>query len=431
MRSSVEARLAELKLQKQQCARRFGEAKRAGLDLAPLKAEMENITRALREIESSGTAKMETAADAPQQHTPARFQPQNQTPNPRGSQPRQTLQIHIADKRDEVRWQEYVDTHPAATLCHDFRWRHVLGENLGHKPLYLIATASERVCGVLPIIRQKSYLFGDFATSMPFLNYGGPLVDDSDVAVQLLSAAQEIVLRLGSRHLEVRNSLPLGNWPQRSDKQLLWRQLPDSVQTLDQQLGSKLRAQIKRPIREGATTKHGGVELFADFYRVFAENMRDLGTPVYGAPFFLNILRYFASETCINVVYVNGKPVGAAFLLSHRNVMEVPWASTVRAANPIGANMLLYWENLALAINRRHTWFDFGRSSQDAGTYKFKLQWGAQPFPSYWQYALAPGSQLPSLNPSNPKYALAIKVWQRLPLPLTKWLGPHLVKRLP
>ena len=41
------------------------------------------------------------------------------------------------------------------------------------------------------------------------------------------------------------------------------------------------------------------------------------------------------------------------------------------------------------------------------------------------------GGGEPDLSPSNPKYQTAIRVWQRLPVPVTKVLGPMIVRNIP
>jgi hypothetical protein len=94
-------------------------------------------------------------------------------------------------------------------------------------------------------------------------------------------------------------------------------------------------------------------------------------------------------------------------------------------------NTRLYWELLRYAVSAGYRTFDFGRSSVDAGTFQFKRQWGAEPVQLYWQYWLAPGRGMPGLTPTSPKFRLAVRAWQHLPLAIANRLGPRLVKGLP
>jgi FemAB-related protein (PEP-CTERM system-associated) len=159
--------------------------------------------------------------------------------------------------------------------------------------------------------------------------------------------------------------------------------------------------------------------------------MRDLGSPCHSKQFIYSILDYFPKNSHIIVLHLHNHPVAAGFLLGQGDTLEIPLASTIRDVNTLSMNMLMYWEVLRFAIRNHYRHFDFGRSSRDSGTYRFKRQWGAQPKQLYWHYWLGEASELPSLNPSNPKYTLMIKVWRRLPVAFTRWLGPLIVKHLP
>ncbi|TPW13488.1 MAG: hypothetical protein FD130_1563, partial [Halothiobacillaceae bacterium] len=293
--------------------------------------------------------------------------------------------------------------------------------------------ASNKVHGILPLVELKSFLFGHYAVSLPFFNYGGLLASSETAQQALLLAASELSKRLSLRHLELRHTTPIKTaMPCRTDKVLMQLALPESVELLWRQLGPKMRAQIKRADRENIVIKEGGAELVASFYAVFAQNMRDLGTPVYTKKLFEWIVQAFPDESRIIVIEQGDKPIAAAFLLGDkRGRLEIPWASSLKEYNRMSVNMRLYWEVLQYAIAHRYPLFDFGRSTMDSGTYRFKKQWGASPVQCYWYYGLKEGGELPQLNPDNPKFRLAIRLWQRLPLAWTKILGPVIVKSLP
>jgi len=124
-------------------------------------------------------------------------------------------------------------------------------------------------------------------------------------------------------------------------------------------------------------------------------------------------------------------PVAAGFLLGFRDTLEIPWASSLRKYNRLAANMLMYWHALKLAIEEGFKRFDFGRSTPGEGTYKFKAQWGAAPLSLNWEYWLSNGGPLPDISPKNGKYQAAIRLWQKLPIPITKAVGPAIVKNIP
>jgi FemAB-related protein (PEP-CTERM system-associated) len=343
------------------------------------------------------------------------------------------LTVTETDAASSGAWDAYVAASPRAEIYHDYRWRSLIETVFGRECHYLRACdRNDRVRAVLPLVRLKSALFGDFLVSVPYFNYGGVLADSTAARDAMIAAGVKLGRKLGVRHIELRgragDSLDL---PVRTDKVSMVLELPATEDELFKGFTSKLRAQIRRPGKAGATSRLGGAELLTDFYRVFSRNMRDLGTPVYSPRFFEAILATFPQQARVCVVDLDGRPVAAALVLSHRNRLEIPWASSLREANPQGVNMLLYWSVLRFAIATGCRAFDFGRSSKDAGTYRFKEQWGAVPQQLLWHYWLPDGVEMPRITPDNPKYRLAIAAWQRLPVPVANTLGPYIAKNLP
>jgi hypothetical protein len=159
--------------------------------------------------------------------------------------------------------------------------------------------------------------------------------------------------------------------------------------------------------------------------------MHQLGTPVYPRKFFDVVCRALGSDLSVLVVRVKGEAMTAAILVRHGKSTEVPWAAATVAAKRTALNMRMDWELLCAAIRAGSETFDFGRSSVDSGTYRFKLQWGAQPRQLHWYYWLPAGAAVPQLNHANPKYALAAKMWQRMPLWCANIIGPMISPNLP
>jgi serine/alanine adding enzyme len=343
---------------------------------------------------------------------------------------------------DQAAWDAYVANHADFSPYHLTVWREVITRIFRQQPHYRIArNGNGRIVGCLPLVELKSRLFGHYLASMPYFNYGGVLADTPRIETALMDDAAELAGRLGASHVEFRDTRRRnGAWEVREDKVCMQLAMPNSADDLWRNVGAKIRAQVKRP-GPGATVRTGRQELLDDFYRVFARNMRDLGTPVYSKSLFSAILEVWPESTII-AVYMDDRPAAAGFVIGDRRHgsgnqgrgpqrMEIPWASSLREHNRQGVNMLLYWEVLKFAIEQGYQIFDFGRSTRDSGTYRFKKQWGAEPLQLYWHYWLRDGGHLPGLSPDNPKYRLAIRTWQHMPLALANLIGPWLVRSLP
>jgi len=341
--------------------------------------------------------------------------------------------VLLKDPHDEAIWDHFVLGHPRASGYHTLAWRRVISKAFGHRTYYLMARdEGGMVQGVLPLVLTKSPMFGCFLTSMAFFNYGGVLADRADVRLALLAAAAETAKDVGAAHIELRQTEPIDtDWPARSRKVSMRLTLPPDYETLLKAYPSKLRSQIRRAQKEGMDVRVGGEELLEDYYRVFARCMRDLGTPVYAKGFFQSILETFHKEVRLCVVSLKGIPLASGLLYGFRSTLEIPWAASDKRFSRLAPNMLMYSAVLEFACREGFKEFDFGRSSVDSGTYRFKQQWGAHPRQLYWYYWLVGGESIPELNPDNPKFKAAIFVWQHLPLPVTNLIGPHIVKYLP
>lgn len=408
-------------------SRQIGDARRTGQPVETLIAERRRVEALLQALAPERPAPESPQAAATQ--PPAGEAPEAE---PQGAKPLGELQIRAFAPLDAAAWDAFVLTRPEASVYHLSGWRTVCQRSFSHPCPYLLAESDGRLVGVLPLVQLKSRLFGHFMVSLPYFNYGGALGVNDSVRLALLKAASALAAREGCSHLELRNTAALPDWPVRTDKVSMWLDLPPSSDELWQSIGSKVRAQVKKAQAVQWQFSIGGYELLDDFYRVFATHMRDLGTPVYSKRFFANVLQHGPGNPVLVVGRTpEGEPVSAALLLRHGARMEVPWASTLRRAHGANANMALYWRLLTFACDQGCRQFDFGRSTQDASTFRFKKQWGAVPVPLYWHYWLADGGQLPRLNPDNPKYRMAIGAWKRMPVWLTRWLGPPIVKNLP
>lgn len=330
-------------------------------------------------------------------------------------------------------WDQYVLDHPLGTGYHLIAWGAIVERIFGHQTLYLMALDhSGRACGVLPMVLLSSWLFGRFLVSIPYVNYGGVLADDLEARDALLREAASRAAALGTKHLELRQcGGDDWGWPKKDHKVSMRLGLPQEYGTLLKSFSPKLRSQIRRGEKEGMTVHSGGVEWLDEFYWVFSLNMRDLGTPVYGKQFFKEILQVFQKEAKIFVVRHQGNPVAAGLVYGFRQMLEIPWASSDKRYARFAPNMLLYGSILKYACEESYQCFDFGRSSKNSGTYRFKEQWGAKPVQLNWHYWVRGGGLLPELNPQNPKYALAIRLWQQLPVSVTTMIGPMIAKYLP
>jgi FemAB-related protein (PEP-CTERM system-associated) len=322
---------------------------------------------------------------------------------------------------------------PQVPLSRRPLWLDVLRAGLGHEVYAVEAVAEGRTVGFLPLAFVSSMLFGRFLVSLPYLNSNGVVAESADVQAELISRAATLAEELNVRYLELRHEAPIAHPalttapPHKVHMRLT---LPKTGELLWKGFSAKVRNQIRKGEKAGFAVSWGAAENLAGFYDVLCENMRDLGSPVYGKKLFAAILEAFPGDAEICLVRDGAKPAAAALLLHGWGVTEVPTASSIKGYNTRNVNMLMYHHLLRRAVERGQRVFDFGRSTPDSGTYKFKKQWGSVPHPATWQYCVLQGSA-GDMRPDNPRYQRAIRLWRRLPVGLTRRVGPFIVRGIP
>jgi FemAB-related protein (PEP-CTERM system-associated) len=219
--------------------------------------------------------------------------------------------------------------------------------------------------------------------------------------------------------------------PARDHKVTMLLPLAETADALWQRLDRKVRNQVRKAEKSELVAESGGIELLDEFYAIFARNMRDLGTPVYGRALFAEMLAAFPGDARIHVVRLKGTAIAVALAYRYGDVVEVPSASSLREHRSLCPNHLLYWSMLQDAIAGGARTFDFGRSTPHDGTYQFKEQWGAAPEQLWWEYRMVGSAALPTADRKDAKFQWSIEIWKKLPLPVANAVGPRIARAVP
>ena len=286
---------------------------------------------------------------------------------------------------------------------------------------------------------------------MPFLDTGGVVAVDESAADALIRAAMELTGESNAKRIEFRHFTQASTDGIQSSlerlvddvgpstqfhsqtmrpKVRMVLELPESADVLMKSFKSKLRSQIKKPSRDGVTVKIGDIELLQDFYHVFSINMRDLGSPVHSKKYLASVVASLSGSARILVAYHDGIPLAGSIIVGYEETLYNPWASSLKAYKRLNANMLLYWTMLEYGCNNGYRNFDFGRSTPDEGTYRFKAQWGAVAHPLEWIILQKGLKKAEPPDDDKSSFSMAIQCWQRLPVGLTRWLGPKIRKHI-
>lgn len=340
------------------------------------------------------------------------------------------IQIRAATETDSAAWDDYINAHPQGTFFHRFGWKRLIESAYRYPGHYLLAEREGSVCGVFPLGEVKHLLFGHSLISVPFCVYGGVLADDDVTRGTLEKEAVALAEKLGVSHLETRNEQSVReDWLNKRELYVTFkRELSDDHDANMTAIPRKQRAMVRKGIKAGLVGElDGGID---NLYEAYSQSVRNLGTPVFPKAHFKAIRDEFGDAVDVITVRHEGTVVASVMNYYFRDQVLPFYGGGISAARSLAANDFMYWEVMRRAVERGCRIFDFGRSKVDTGSYRFKKHWGFEPEPLSYEYYLIRATEMPDLNPNNPKYRLFINAWKKLPVSVSRAIGPWLAKGL-
>lgn len=333
--------------------------------------------------------------------------------------------IRVAGKADAAAIEAFVQAEPTAQLFHLPQWGEAVERGCRQRSHYLLAEdEGGGISGLLPLSEIRSPLFGSALVSAGF-GVGGGIIGSDHAIGPLADAALQLAKDLGSPVIELRGGRIPSGW---SECEGLYAgfvcDLSQDEEAILAAIPRKQRAEVRRALGFGLQVSVGH-DLDAH-YSVYAESVRNLGTPVFPRELFAAMLEAFGDDADIVTIRRDGKPIASVLSFYFKNIVHPYWGGGTRAARTWRANDLLYFELMRHAARRGCTRFDFGRSKIGTGAYAYKKNWGFTPTPLVYAVHGTPRST----NPLDPKYRLQIALWQKLPLWLANRLGPPIARGL-
>jgi FemAB-related protein (PEP-CTERM system-associated) len=339
------------------------------------------------------------------------------------------VQVRELQPADISRWDEFVSGCTEATFFHRAGWKTVIERSFGHRTRFLYAEAGGRIEGVLPLAEVSSVLFGHTLVSLPFCVYGGIAASSERARHKLDEAAVAHAENLRVGHLEYRSLTPSHPDWAHSDLYVTFRKAidPDVEKNL-QEIPRKQRAMVRKGIKAGLKGDlDDGIERF---FAAYSHSVHRLGTPVFSKRYFQILREVFGKDCEVLTVTLEKGLVASVMSFYFRDEVLPYYGGGTERAREVAGNDFMYWELMRRACERGLRVFDYGRSKRGTGSFDFKKNWGFEPQPLHYEYRLVKGKRVPEVNPLNPKYRLAIKLWQRLPLSVANLIGPHIARNL-
>jgi FemAB-related protein (PEP-CTERM system-associated) len=337
--------------------------------------------------------------------------------------------VDLRQPDEAARIEAFVAVH-GGSVFHRPAWLLAVARGTGQRARGLVAEKRGALTGWLPLSEVHSPLFGRMLASSGFAVGGGPLAESEHTAHALCRAAEEYARRLSCGTVELRGGHAPADWDVRTDSHCCFLAplaADDEAQLLA--IPRKQRAEVRKGLEAELDVSVGtAAQDRAAHYAVYAESVRNLGTPVFPRGLFDAALE--ALDADILTVRHRGQPVASVLSLYHDGAVMPYWGGGTAAARPLRANDRMYFELMRHARERGCTRFDFGRSKTGSGAFHFKRNWGFEPQPLAYASWTAPGAAKRDADPRSDKHSARIGLWKRLPLALANRLGPAIARGL-
>jgi FemAB-related protein (PEP-CTERM system-associated) len=336
-------------------------------------------------------------------------------------------------KEDEFRlWEGFVHSHPSTHCADGAGWRLLFKELYGIDAYSYAYIDNDTIKGIISVYHISSPLLGTMLVSCPFFGHGGFYWDSEEVRDSLLekieSKAHE--LKVDFIELRLRERLPE---PYQSNDSFYEYNL-DISSGSDEVWHNALSTNVRRNIRKSVKNKLSFTTSaeYRDCYRLLSETLRDHGTPFHGEDFFALVKKYFAKDVFFSEVRDMGKLVAAGVVIRFKNSIITPYIGSLKRYRKRGSNYCQYWGIINYCTEKGINNFEFGRSPGDSSHSWFKKRWGTVEMPVYYNYKIIDRKKkYRSVSHPTRVHHLGVTIWKRLPLALTRNIGPWIFRYIP
>ena len=335
-------------------------------------------------------------------------------------------------KEAEFRWDRFVVDNPAGTFFHQTAWKRVIEKTYRYRSFYFYAERNGQITGIAPAFLVSNLLTGRCLISVPFAVYGGVCASDKESESALICHLECLARELRVQYVELRNRageiLPQYHANERYSTFTL--PIVADTDTLYNGFPKDIRYMIRKGEKAGLKAR-SGLDQINIFYDLVSINLRRLGTPAFPRALFENLIAEYPNQLDLTIVYSGNKAVSGGMSFLFREWMQPYYVGSLDEAKAMAANNFLWWKLIQIAAENGRSTFDFGRSKNGSGNFDFKKKWNPKIELLKYRVLLVGRTEVPNFSQNNPKFQTAISVWKKLPLELTKVLGPRIVRWFP
>ena len=335
---------------------------------------------------------------------------------------------------DDPHWAEFLEGHEHQVF-HRPEYKQFIEETFQNTKAHYFAIADKKIKIIFPLFYVdqpwlRKIFFSPFfdifkpkLTSAAFHDFGGPIGElKPEYMIKLFNHIKETY---SIDNVEIKDNNPLFN---KLVKRKNYRKFVISLENKEQvwrNIQKSKRKAVKKAQREGITTREVQKKEINKLYKTYLENMRAFGELPYPKRYFINFYENFIEKglgKCFGAYYGN-KLVSVLLGYTVKDNVHIVIAVSEKKYLELRPNDAVHWQFIEWACDNGYKYFDFGRTRPESGQYDYKRKWGGKIEELTTNYLPIKTKNIPTIDPTNPKYQLFIKIEQHLPLWFTKYIS--------
>lgn len=292
------------------------------------------------------------------------------------------------DPLQDARWEEFLQTHPRASIFHTSGWLEALRRTYGYEPVvFTTSPPSQQLANGIVFCRINSWLTGTRLVSVAFADHCQPLVRTADEFVELVAHLQHAFPQENCKYFELRCLTSDALDPEAHTG--LTKSASFSCHSLDLRPDleslfhgfhpSCVQRKIRRAQREGLTYDEGTSDLFLEqFYSLLVMTRRRHGLPPQPLAWFQNLRDCLGSGLKIRIASHDGQPLASIVTVQFKDAIVYKYGCSDARFHRLGGMPLLFWRTIQEGKELGIRELDLGRSDLEGrGLITFKDHLGA------------------------------------------------------
>jgi FemAB-related protein (PEP-CTERM system-associated) len=308
-------------------------------------------------------------------------------------------------------------------------WIRTIEESYKFTPFFMALFDNEKILNAIPLFLIKSSFFGKKLVSMPYGDYGGFLSDNK--VYWITKELENLARKNDVDYLEIREpNLKVEKSLKSFEKKLTYLNfvinLNRSLEDIWKSFDKKVRNSIRKAEKNNVKVIEGAKKDLEEFYRLYLNTMKKLGSPPHSFEFFDNVFKFCSKSVKLLFAVCNDKKIAASIFFLHNKKIYYWKNVSDHEYLHLRPNDLILFKMIEWGQKKNYESLDLGRSRMGSGGFLFKKRWGGKMNELKYYYRLFKDIEIP--DPEEEKYKVLSKMWKFLPIFIIKRLGPMIRK---